>query len=382
MRLSVFISMILFSAALAGPELDRARRTTAVASAALNEAARVLEEARTADDKIRFEMDRIRDKQRDLDRELDRLRDLRRDLPDRVRAEEARLPKLLEDAIAAAEQVAKMQGPLREMIDRAKITLAKVKEVRAKYVKQFEISEPYQHALIRCELAAKFEAATQRAVLDRVRASATYKSAEDAHRSARGRQATIRLNADAATTDRIAAANLVIQTESAVRKIEIDALVADDSLQLATADARRKESALAAMIEQFERDVPRQPDMAEAMARHERAQAAADEADAALSRAEGTFAAAKAAVSGSKAAMAKYNDAQLKTEADILAALRTADDQSRDLDRLSKRLADTGAAATRAQREFELADRRYREARAYENVAARIDAQNAKTTGP
>jgi hypothetical protein len=115
------------------------------------------------------------------------------------------------------------------------------------------------------------------------------------------------------------------------------------------------------------------------MARHEKAQRAAELADMALARAESNFAAAKDAVTRSKNAVVKHKESQVKTEADILAALRQADDLSRDLERLGRRLTDTGGAVARAQKELDAAERRYRDARAYEGVASRIDAQNEKS---
>jgi chromosome segregation ATPase len=371
--------LVLTASLMAGPEFDRARRNTTVARANLDGAERRLNEVQAEADRIRIEMDRLRDKQRDLDRKIDRLRDIKRDVPVQVRDEEAKLPKLGDEVKAASTELAKAQEPLRGLIDKAKATLAVVKELRGKYAKQFEASDPYRLALVAAEVAAKNQAAATRGVMERVRSTPAYTAAAADHEAAKLKLAAVKRDPEAQTRERGEAASRVIATETVIARMESDALAGDESLTVAKADVRKADLALRNVIEQFERDVPKQPDMAEALAKHDAAQKAAEAADAAVTKAEARLAAANQSLALVKNNLADLKDKLAKADTDIIDAQREQDGYSRDLDTQSKRLADNVAQVAKYQRDADAAQRRYNDARAYEIVAARIDAQNEKS---
>lgn len=376
--LSIFALFLVATAAMAGPEFDRARRNTALARAALDSAERKLADVEGEEDRIRIEMDRIRDKQRDLDRKLDRLDALKRDLPGQIRDEEAKLNKFDDEIRLATDEVSKLRGPLRDAIDQLKAALVKVKELRANYVKQLEASDPYRHALFAAEAAAKNLAATQRAILERLRGTAPYQAASKNFNTAKTRLDQLKRDPAAETADRAAAASTMIQTESVVARLESEALASDESLTAARSDAARAEATLKGVLDQFERDLPKQEDMAMALSQHVAAQRTADQVDAALKRSEARVAAANGALLATKTRIVDFKNQQRLVDADIAAVQRDQDASSRDLDQLGRRLADVATLITRYRRDVDIADRRYRDARAYELVAARIDAQNEK----
>ena len=378
MRPSFIIFAFLFCSAalLAGPELDRARRNTALARASLDSAERRLADAEGEVDRIRIEMDRIRDKQRDLDRKLDRLDGLKRDLPGQIRDEEAKLSKLDEEIRLATEDVTKLRGPLRDAIDQLKAALARVKDLRAHYVKQLEASDPYRHALFAAEVAAKNLAATQRATLERLRGTPPYQTASMKFNTAKARLDQLKRDPAAETADRAAAATTMIETETVVARLESEALASDQSLATAKGEAARAEATLKGVLDQFERDLPKQEDMAAALAQHGAAQRTADQVDASVKRGEARLASANGALLTTKTRIVEFKNQQRLVDADIATVRRDQDAYSRDLDQLGRRLADAATLITRYRREVDIADRRYRDARAYELVAARIDAQS------
>lgn len=376
--LSIFALFLFATVAIAGPEFDRARRNTALARASLDASERRLADTEGEEDRIRIEMDRIRDKQRDLDRKLDRLDGLKRDLPGQIRDEEAKLTKLEEEIRLATDEVTKLRGPLRDAIDQLKAALAKVKELRAHYVKQLEASDPYRHALYAAEVAAKNLAATQRATLERLRGTAPYQTATKNFNTAKTRLDQLKRDPAAETADRAAAATSMIETETVVARLETEALASDQSLAAAKTDAARAEATLKGVLDQFERDLPKQEDMAAALSQHGAAQRTADQVDSAVKRGEARVATANGALITNKARIEDFKNQQRLVDTDIATVRRDQDAFSRDLDQLGRKLADAATLITRYRREVDIADRRYRDARAYELVAARIDAQNEK----
>ncbi|MEX2215769.1 MAG: hypothetical protein WD768_16780 [Phycisphaeraceae bacterium] len=371
--------VLLSSPALAGPELDRARRNTAVARAVLDGAERKLRAAEAEQDRLRLEVDRLRDRRRDAERKVDDLRDEQRALPNRIRDLEDKLPRLGRDLDDAQRDLDRELKPLKDAIDREKAAAVKVREQREVYHRLFEKSTVYLDALAAAEAAVRREAELAEAVKARVHATSAYQAAISKYNAARAKLDALKGKPNAELADRAAAATAVIETEKITSRMESDADGSDPQLAEARTTVKRTDAAFKSLIAEFESGLPKEPAMADALTEHDAALRESKRLETIARRSQDKVRTLTQQIDGTKGEVRTLKSRIDDFDKFIAAAKRDVDAVVADLDRAQRAATATASDMTRLRRDVDLAQRRYDDARRFESVAAQRDAANEKS---
>lgn len=366
------------SPAFAGPDVDRARLNTDTARRALDDAQRRLRAAQLNEDNLQRDSDKLRDKQNGLDKKLAVLQKLKVELPGKIKDAEALLPRRQEDLTLATANLTKLNSKLPPLQDGESLHAGVFNEIKAKHTRQFEAGEAFMAAKAALDSArARLDRGTA-TVLATVRARADYKTALAKYTAARATLERIKRGEDVEPSQRAAAASAVIETESAYTRMEVDVLSADTEVGQAKAQVKQTDAAFKALVEQFNRDLPKQPEVAAAQLKLDEARRNVQQCQADIRQTQSDLTAARDDIAATKKSLADMQTQVKTVDGDLAATQKESEQADRDLAATDRKLRDARADVERFNRDVDFAARRHNDARIAEANAIRREQEAEK----